>query len=106
MESGLAWACADNKGCYTGQEIIARQLTYDKVTKTLVGLVADQPLAAGDEVTAEERTVGSVTSAVFSPHLQRYLGLAVIKRPYNADATVVDVAGTPAVVTTLPFSEG
>ena len=106
LESGLAWACADNKGCYTGQEIIARQLTYDKVTKTLVGLVADQPLAAGDEVTAEERTVGSVTSAVFSPHLQRYLGLAVIKRPYNADATVVDVAGTPAVVTTLPFSEG
>ena len=106
LESGLAWACADNKGCYTGQEIIARQLTYDKVTKTLVGLVADRPLAAGAEVTAEDRTVGSVTSAVFSPHLQRYLALAVIKRPYNADATVVDVDGTPAVVTALPFSEG
>ncbi|MEZ4556635.1 MAG: hypothetical protein R2854_09365 [Caldilineaceae bacterium] len=64
--------------------------------------IADQ-LAAGAEVTAEERTVGSVTSAVFERTCS-YLGLAVIKRPYNADATVVDVAGTPAVVTTLPFS--
>ena len=38
LESGMAWVCAENKGCYTGQEIIARQVTYDKVTKTLLGL--------------------------------------------------------------------
>src|SRR5690606_12325574 len=31
LEVGLAWTCAENKGCYTGQEIIARQITYDKV---------------------------------------------------------------------------
>ena len=34
LEAGLAWACAENKGCYTGQEIIARQITYDKVTRS------------------------------------------------------------------------
>ena len=45
LEAGLAWACADNKGCYTGQEIIARQVTYDKVTRTLVGLRAPLLLA-------------------------------------------------------------
>lgn len=103
LESGLAWACADNKGCYTGQEIIARQITYDKVTKSLVGLVADHPLTVGEDVTADERAVGVVTSASFSPHLQRHIGLAIVKRPYNADATVVDVAGVAAVVTPLPM---
>ena len=43
LEAGLAWACAENKGCYTGQEIIARQVTYDKVTRSLVGIVGDEP---------------------------------------------------------------
>ncbi|HXF64340.1 MAG TPA: hypothetical protein VNK95_22110, partial [Caldilineaceae bacterium] len=60
LEAGLAWACAENKGCYTGQEIIARQITYDKVTRTLVGLIADRPLTPGDEVTLEGRNAGAV----------------------------------------------
>ena len=33
LESGIAHWVSDTKGCYTGQEIIARQITYDKVTK-------------------------------------------------------------------------
>ncbi len=40
-------ACSDNKGCYTGQEIIARQVTYDKVTKTLVGLLERDDIQPG-----------------------------------------------------------
>jgi folate-binding protein YgfZ len=34
LEAGLEWAISDAKGCYTGQEVIARQITYDKVTAT------------------------------------------------------------------------
>lgn len=103
LEAGMAWACADNKGCYTGQEIIARQLTYDKVTRTLVGLRAATQLIAGAVVEAEGREIGRVTSAAFSPALQAPVALAILKRPYNAAGTAVVVNGVEATVTTLPF---
>ena len=38
LETGLLPAVSFNKGCYTGQEVIARQTNYDKVTRNLVGL--------------------------------------------------------------------
>lgn len=104
LEAGLAWACAENKGCYTGQEIIARQITYDKVTRTLVGLRSEAPLSAGAGVNAEDREVGKITSAAFSPALQSYVALAILKRPYNAPATVVFADGIEATVTALPLA--
>ncbi|RME63635.1 MAG: hypothetical protein D6790_04395, partial [Caldilineae bacterium] len=66
LEAGMAWACAENKGCYTGQEIIARQRTYDKVTKGLVQLRSEQHLPPGAPLIAEGRTVGAVTSSAYS----------------------------------------
>lgn len=103
LESGLGWACAENKGCYTGQEIIARQITYDKVTKTLVGLRSAHPLAEGADVTVEGRSVGTVTSAAHSPALGVPVALAIVKRPYNELGSVVKVGGVKAEVVGLPF---
>lgn len=104
LEAGLAWACAENKGCYTGQEIIARQITYDKVTRTMVGLRSEAPPSAGAGVNGAEREVGKITSAAFSPALQSYVALAILKRPYNAPATVVFADGIEATVTALPLA--
>jgi len=104
LEAGLAWACAENKGCYTGQEIIARQLTYDKVTRTLVGLRSAGLLTAGATVLAEGRQVGVVTSAAYSPALQAPVALAILKRPYHAPGTAVTVAGVAAEVAALPLA--
>lgn len=104
LEAGLAWACAENKGCYTGQEIIARQLTYDKVTRTLVGLRSAGLLTAGASVLAEGRQVGVVTSAAYSPALQAPVALAILKRPYHAPGTAVTVAGVAAEVAALPLA--
>ncbi|MCB0081325.1 MAG: aminomethyltransferase family protein [Caldilineaceae bacterium] len=103
LESGMGWACADNKGCYTGQEIIARQITYDKVTKTLVGLRSEQLLEAGADVTVEGRSVGEVTSAGHSPALGAPVALAIIKRPHNAPGSAVKAGGVKAEVVELPF---
>ena len=103
LEAGLAWACADNKGCYTGQEIIARQVTYDKITRTLVGLRAASLLDVGAAVEVEGREVGRVTSAAFSPTWQAPVALAILKRPHNAAGTTVLVGGIEATVTTLPM---
>jgi folate-binding protein YgfZ len=104
LEAGLAWACSDNKGCYTGQEIIARQITYDKVTRTLVGLVATQPLTPSAEVMVDGRSVGQITSAAHSPTLDAPIALAVIKRPANTPGTQVTVDGAAAQVAALPFA--
>jgi folate-binding protein YgfZ len=103
LEAGLAWACADSKGCYTGQEIIARQITYDKVTRTLVGLRSAAPLAVGAEVMVEGRSMGVVTSAAYSPAVEAPVALAIVKRPVNAPGATVTVDGVAASVIGLPF---
>lgn len=93
LEAGLAWACSENKGCYTGQEIIARQVTYDKITRTLVSLQSDALLAAGVPLTVDGREVGVVTSAALSPRQARPVALAVVKRPYNEPGSLLAAAG-------------
>lgn len=107
LEVGLGAAVSENKGCYTGQEVIARQLTYDKVTQHLAGLRLGAPAAVGDPVTAEGRTVGKVTSYVVSP-MYGPIALAVLKRPYHTPGQVVVVGPPetphPATVCALPFS--
>lgn len=99
LEAGLAWTCADNKGCYTGQEIIARQITYDKITKSLVGLRSAQPLPVGAEVSAEGRSVGAVTSVASGAPI----ALAIVKRPYHEVGTTLTVADQAVDVVALPF---
>lgn len=104
LEAGLAWACAENKGCYTGQEIIARQITYDKVTRALVGIVGDEPLSAGAALTADGRDVGTVTSAAHSPLLGSPIALAIVRRPHDAPGTELQMEGKPVRVVALPFA--
>jgi folate-binding protein YgfZ len=103
LEAGLAWTCADNKGCYTGQEIIARQITYDKITKSLVGLRSAQRLPVGAEVSVDGRAVGTVTSATESIGLQAPIALAIVKRPFHEAGATLMVDGQSVEVAALPF---
>ncbi len=91
LEVGLGYAISDNKGCYTGQEILARQLTYDKVTRQLAGLrLSEWPAALlpGCEVLADDRPAGKITSGAESPRFGP-LALAVLKRPAHLPGTSV-----------------
>ena len=72
LELDLETAISDTKGCYTGQEIIARQRTYDKVTRKLVGLRLEESVSNGAEVLAEGRPAGVVTSVSLSPPAGSY----------------------------------
>jgi folate-binding protein YgfZ len=107
LETNLTSAVHGAKGCYTGQEIIARQITYDKVTRRLAGLRLEEPVAAGAAVTVEGRDVGTVTSAAPSPRFGP-LALAVIKRPHFAPGTAValkaDETSVAGTVVALPFA--
>lgn len=88
LEVGFRWAISDNKGCYTGQEVIARQVNYDKVTKHLIGLRTGDVLRENETLYAQDsgKPVGTVTSAVLSPRFGS-IALAVVKRPYHEPGT-------------------
>lgn len=106
LEAGLEALISERKGCYTGQEIIARQISYDKVTKRLAGLRLSAPVAAGAHVLADDKTVGEVTSVADSPRLGP-IALAYLKRPHNEAGAVLGVASpdgvTAAIASFLPF---
>lgn len=103
LEAGLAWTCAENKGCYTGQEIIARQITYDKVTRHLVGLRGADEITVGSAVMADERTVGTVTSAAHSPALDAFVALAIVKRAHSEPGTTLTIDDRSVEVVDLPM---
>jgi folate-binding protein YgfZ len=90
LEAGLSGAVADDKGCYTGQEIIARQVTYDKVTQQLCALRLAQPAQPGERLWAQGKLVGKVTSTAGSPRFGP-LALGMVKRPYFAVGSALRV---------------
>ena len=98
-----------SKGCYPGQEVVARMDTYGTVKRRLVGLVIDSTIIPHPDakVFSEDREVGWVSSAIHSPTLNKTLALAFPLRDFTAPGTTlqVDVDGQrhPAVVQTLPF---
>ena len=84
LEAGLLRHISFNKGCYVGQEVIARLDTYKKVSKYLVGLSwdgEDLP-AVGASLTVDGRRSGVVTSAVRSPSLARGIGLGYVRKAF------------------------
>ncbi|MHC4816935.1 MAG: CAF17-like 4Fe-4S cluster assembly/insertion protein YgfZ, partial [Planctomycetota bacterium] len=61
-EAGLADAISLTKGCYIGQEVVSRLITYEKVQRNLAGLRLERPMAGGEEVTREGEGVGYLTT--------------------------------------------
>jgi len=111
-EAGLDQsAISYSKGCYTGQETIARIRTYGQVVKALRGIRLADVLPSlpekGSKLVKDGREVGYVTSAKFSPSLQANLALGYVRREANAvgtDLVVRTPAGeSPARVVELPF---
>lgn len=110
LEASLAHLISEGKGCYTGQEVLARQKTYDKVTRQLVGIMLSEPVNTGAVVAVEGRNVGTVTSAGLSPRFGP-IALAIVRRPHNLSGTTVSVLisdgdrGINGTVQALPFEK-
>jgi aminomethyltransferase len=67
LEAGLWDDVSFSKGCYTGQEIIARMESRGKLAKRLTRLRPASPVSAGAEIVANGRPVGTITSAAAGP---------------------------------------
>ena len=100
LEAGLRGAVSFTKGCYVGQEVVARLNTYQKVSRVLVRLElgpgAPVP-SPGAAIVHGGSTIGAVTSAILPPGRLRPIALAYVKsREVTADLAElsIDDAGT------------
>ncbi len=97
-------AVSFTKGCYVGQETVARLYYRGKPNRNLRGLRLSAPASAEAEITFADRTVGRLTSVADSPALG-WIGLALVRReaPPGSEVTV-GTDEVPGVVMTLPFA--
>ncbi len=108
LEVGFQWTVSDNKGCYTGQEVIARQVNYDKITRQMVGLTMSEIPHIGDTLYPSDHNqpIGKVTSTALSPRFGP-IALAIIKRPFHEPGNVLLISNQgqnlTAETTALPF---
>jgi folate-binding protein YgfZ len=100
LEANLGELISFEKGCYVGQEIIARLDTRGTPAKRLRTLVFQGGAAPheGAELEADGRNAGEVVSATWSPLLEQPIALAYVKRNVNDPGTEVDVEGRTARV--------
>ena len=98
-ETGLLAEChSPTKGCYVGQEVVARlEGRGGNVNRALRGLRLERPVEPGAAITAEDRDVGRVTTAAVSPRLGP-IAMGYVHRSHFAPGTRVRVAGAPATV--------
>jgi aminomethyltransferase len=110
-ETRLEELVSYNKGCYIGQEVVARVKYRGHVNRALSGLVidGDRVPAHGAHVLADGKDVGRVTSAVRSPAIGKPIALAYVRREHFEPGTAVTVddggQSIGATVAALPFRE-
>jgi glycine cleavage system T protein len=98
-----------SKGCYPGQEVVARMDTYGSVRRHLVGLVVKGSAVPrkGAKLFSGDREVGWVTSAALSPELKAPIAFGFPLRDFSAAGTALSIeadgARYEATVQTLPF---
>lgn len=111
-EAGLdARAVSYSKGCYIGQEVIARIRTYGQVARALRGLRLADGLKVlpkrGDKLYQGDKEIGYVTSALASPALKTNIALAYVRREHNQIGTALTLrtadGDSTAKIVELPF---
>ena len=102
-------ALSSTKGCYLGQEVVARATARGHVNRRLVGLLLEGPPApAGAPLVREGKEVGHLTSTARSVALGRQIGLGFVRREHWEPGTELAVrhghAVTLARVAALPLA--
>ena len=106
LEANLEHAINYQKGCYIGQEVIARGTYRGQMNKRLVGLLlGDATPEPGVELRKADKKVGWLTSVVRSPLKGQQVALGYVHRDHLAAGTELELAGGgKALVCALPFA--
>ena len=111
LDTGLgARAVSFDKGCFPGQEIVARIKSRGEVSRKLMGLVfEDDPQAdLGANIRFQDKQVGTLRSGVFSPYLERFIFFAYLTKQMagrGGKPVELQIGGGvhPARIAELPF---
>jgi tRNA-modifying protein YgfZ len=108
LEAGLEPYVSFTKGCYMGQEVIARLDTYDKIQRRIVGLLSSDNAKLSTESTlrSEDREIGRITSVAASPSLGREIALAYVRKAFAEPGTLLSSDNGTVEVVALPFVTG
>ncbi len=94
---------APSKGCYLGQEVVARlEGRGGNVNKRLVLMKCSRAVSAGQDITTDGKTAGRVTSAGVSPEFGA-IAMGYVHRSHADEGAMVDIDGARAEVRILPF---
>lgn len=106
-EARLERAISTSKGCYVGQEIVARLRARGKVNHLLVGLRLDSLVLpeVGATLQAEGRVTGELTSVAVSP-TEGPIALGYVRREHAETGTEIELERGRASVAALPFVAG
>ena len=101
LEAGLWDEVSFSKGCYTGQEIIARMESRHKLAKTMVTLRLSEMVESPTPLQVDGKEIGTLTSSVVTPHGEA-IGIGFVKVPVaepGKELTVGDKSITAQIVT-------
>jgi tRNA-modifying protein YgfZ len=101
LEAGLIEAISFDKGCYIGQETIARLNTYKGVKQRLWGVQLEAFVSADTEVRFQGDKVGRLTSSTLTE--QGAFGLAYIRTKAGGTGLKVEIGNTSGELVNLPF---
>lgn len=101
LEAGLLQTISFDKGCYIGQETIARLNTYKGVKQNLWGIKLNAPAEVGSVIMVGEEKVGKLTSIVESD--RGFFGLGYIRTKAGGAGLIVQIGETTGEVVEVPF---
>lgn len=101
LEAGLWQTISFDKGCYIGQETIARLHTYNGVKQKLWGIKLDRPVTPPTPITLGDRKVGVLTS--YTDTASDYFGLGYVRTKAGGAGLQVQVGEAQGELISVPF---
>ena len=101
LEARLLQTISFEKGCYIGQETIARLNTYKGVKQYLWGIRLSAPAQPGSVITLEDEKIGKLTS--YTDTDQGFFGLGYIRTKAGGEGLKVQVGETEGELVDVPF---
>lgn len=93
IEAGL-WSALDfEKGCYVGQEVVARIKWRGRVNRHLVNMSieGEKVLNPKNKIFSDEKEIGKITSSVFSPTVNKVIAIGYIRREFKEHGSEAEV---------------
>lgn len=101
LEAGLLHLTSFTKGCYIGQEVIARLDSYNKVKQRIMGLMTTSEISEGDVIMVDDKPVGVVTTVTPACDGTHWLALGYVRGEHAISNTPVKLQSQGAILTAV-----